>query len=99
MYLVEDSSIVRRDIVGIEKETFLYCSNSHVSSLAAYVQDIRTCSRRLKLVIGVDNSTRPVNRSGREGKVMNRRRRTIVAAPKTATVRLSSPMVVCYLAN
>lgn len=43
----------------------------------------------LKLVTGVEISTRPVNRSGRPGKEVNSRRRTAAAAPKSAAFRLS----------
>lgn len=43
----------------------------------------------LKLVTGVDISTRPVNRSGRPGKEVKRRIRTAAAAPNNAAFLLS----------
>jgi hypothetical protein len=43
----------------------------------------------LKLVTGVDISTRAVNRSGRPGKAVKRRRRTAAAAPKMVAFLLS----------
>jgi hypothetical protein len=43
----------------------------------------------LKLVTGVDISTRPVNRSGSPGNEVKRRSRTAAAAPKSATFLLS----------
>jgi hypothetical protein len=43
----------------------------------------------LKLVTGVDISTRPVSKSGRLGKKVIKSRRTAAAAPKRAAFRLS----------
>lgn len=50
-------------------------------------------SRLLKLVTGVDISTRSVNRSGRPGKDVKRRRRTAAAAPNSVAFLLSMLMV------
>jgi len=47
----------------------------------------------LKLVTGVDISTRPVRRSGRLGKVVKSRIRTAAAAPNRAAFRLSRDML------
>lgn len=78
--LVVDAAIVRPDIVVIEKETFLYCSRIEVSML------FRRCKKEcelgglhlLKLVTGVEISTRSVNKSGKPGDKEKRasRRRT-----------------------
>ena len=45
--------------------------------------------RLLKLVTGVDISTRPVRRSGNEGKAAKRTNRNSAAAPKRAVFRRS----------
>ena len=45
-------------------------------------------SRLLKLVTGVDISTRPVRVAGRAGKAENSSKRTAAAAANTATVLL-----------
>lgn len=46
----------------------------------------------LKLVTGVETSTRAVNRSGRPGKEVKSRSRTAAAAPKMAAFLLSMLM-------
>ena len=46
-------------------------------------------TRRLKLVTGVDISTRPVRRSGREGNAKNRSSLRAVAEPKRSAFRRS----------
>jgi hypothetical protein len=48
----------------------------------------------LKEVIGVDISTRAVNRSGRVGNEVKRRSRTAAAAPNSAAFRLSMSIAV-----
>lgn len=47
----------------------------------------------LKLVTGVEISTRAVNKSGRPGKPVKRRRRTAAAAPNRAAFLLSMLIV------
>lgn len=67
-----DAAVVGRDIVVVQKETFLYCKGS-VSKTKTQGADRL---RRLKLVTGVEISTRPVSRSGSPGrsvKMANRR--------------------------
>jgi hypothetical protein len=85
---VVDSAVVRRDIMGIKEETFLYCCRASAEILFT----LWPYTRRLKLVTGVDISTRPVKRSGRPGKE-NSRRRTAAAAPNRAALRLSTFMI------
>jgi len=48
--------------------------------------------RRLKLLTGVETSTRPVSKSGNDGKRQTRSRRSTKAAPNTATLRRSTAM-------
>jgi len=50
----------------------------------------------LKLVTGVDISTRPVRRSGRLGKVVNSNIRTAAAAPNSAAFRLSNAILIHF---
>jgi hypothetical protein len=50
----------------------------------------------LKLVTGVEISTRPVSRSGSPGKEVKMRRRTAAAAPKRAAFRLSRLILANY---
>lgn len=50
--------------------------------------------RRLKLDTGVDNSTRPARRDGKEGKAVNRSKRTAAAAVNRRELCWSRPMVV-----
>ena len=50
---------------------------------------IKVIIHLLKLVTGVEISTRAVNRSGRPGKEVKRRSRTAAAAPKMAAFLLS----------
>ena len=58
----------------------------------------RIYTHRLKLVTGVDISTRPVSRSGRLGKE-KRRRRMRVAETKTMAFRRSSGMIIVLKAQ
>jgi hypothetical protein len=53
--------------------------------------------RRLKLVTGVDISTRPVRRFGKDGNVVNRSSLTAAAAPKRSTFCWSLAMISGYL--
>lgn len=62
-YLVKDAAIIGGDIVGVEKQAFLHWR----WSINGFVVDWREVLHRLKLVTGVDISTRPVRRIGREG--------------------------------
>lgn len=49
--------------------------------------------RLLKLVTGVEISTLPVNRSGNDGKAVNRSKRTAIAEAKSAAFRRSMAML------
>jgi hypothetical protein len=55
---------------------------------------IKWSSHLLKLVTGVDISTRAVNKSGRPGKPVNRRSRTAAAAPNRVAFLLSMLIVI-----
>jgi len=82
---VVDAAIVWRDVVGVEKDAFLYYSIVSVYSSRALV-----CVHRLKLVTGVDTSTRPPRRSGKAGKTVESSSRTAAAAPNRSN---SSDMI------
>jgi hypothetical protein len=83
---VEDSSVVRRDIVRIEKETFLYCEfESQLCLIHTLVRSIHL----LKLVTGVDISTLPVRTGGKDGNAVNSSRRIAAADPKSRAFCLS----------
>jgi hypothetical protein len=72
------AAVVRGDIVGVKKDTFLYysfVSNQFPNDLYC------SCIHLLKLVTGVDTSTRPERRSGRAGKTVGSMSRTAAAAP------------------
>jgi hypothetical protein len=84
---VVNSTVVRRDIMRVEEEPFLHCLC--VNRLLESQQYIL---HRLKLVTGVEISTRPVNTSGRPGKQSIKIRRTAAAAQYSATFRLSTVM-------
>jgi hypothetical protein len=53
--------------------------------MVLHVYQSGQCARLLKLVTGVDTSTRPVRRSGRAGKTVDSDRRTAAAAPKSSS--------------
>jgi hypothetical protein len=53
--------------------------------MAPQVYAYGQCAHLLKLVTGVDTSTRPVSRSGRAGKTVDSDRRTAAAAPKSSS--------------
>lgn len=80
-----NSTIVRGDIVCIEEDSFLYC--------CACQQRLKNFhngyTHLLKLVTGVDISTRPVNKFGRPGNEVKRMSRKAAAAPKSAAFRRS----------
>lgn len=89
---MEDTSIVRGDVMCIEKEAFLYWSSvSNGVSSARLVG-----SHRLKLVTGVDISTRPVSRCGSEGNAKNSSslRAAAVAYSRAFSFRRSITMIV-----
>ena len=79
-----DTAVVGGDIMIIEEEPFLYCK-----TLALLVVLALQIIRLLKLVIGVDISTRPVNKPGSPGNEVNRSRRAAAAAPNSAALLLS----------
>lgn len=79
-YLVEYTAIIRRDVMSVEEKTFLHC----LSKSQHCPQDPRLSTLHLlKLVTGVEISTRPVRRSGNEGNAVNKSNRRAAAAPKT----------------
>jgi hypothetical protein len=80
-----DTAIVRRHIVVVKEQALLYCSWLDLDN----VHRMELILRRLKLVTGVDISTRAVNRSGSPGKDVKRRNRTAAAAPNRAAFLLS----------
>jgi hypothetical protein len=79
------AAIIRRDIVGVEKDAFLYYPSMSID-FDVFWKYIHL----LKLVTGVDTSTRPDSRSGRVGKTVDSSNRTAAAAPKRSS---SSDMV------
>ena len=72
---MEDTPIVRGDVVCVEEEAFLYWRS--VSTEIPSAQEIY--SHLLKLVTGVDISARPVSRGGSDGKAKNRSSRRAAA--------------------
>lgn len=79
------AAVVRRDIVGVEKDALLYFETlDH-----GFVSIVQSCIHLLKLVTGVDTSTRPESRSGRVGKTAGSARRTAAAAPKRSSFWLT----------
>lgn len=92
-YLMVDTTIVWGNIMCVEKYAFLdYChiSNAVDPGIFAGVG----YSRRLKLVTGVEISTRPARKSGKEGKLKNRVKRIRHAALKSSSFRRSSAIAV-----
>jgi len=72
--------------MGVKKQPLLYC----MELLAFNPENLQFRGPHLlKLVTGVEISTRPVSRSGSPGKDVKRRRRTAAAALKRAAFRLS----------
>ena len=91
--LVEDAAIVWGDIVGVEEEAFLHWALSVILSVMTSVQWIGTrFLHRLKLVTGVDISTRPVRRTGREGNVKKSMSLRAAAEVKRTPFRRSMTM-------
>jgi hypothetical protein len=84
---VKDTSIVRWYIVCVEVKAFLYYYSCQ-QSVQGYSGSLL---HLLKLVTGVDISTRPVRIFGRDGNAVKRSSRTAAAAPKSSKVSL--PMV------
>ena len=63
-YLVKDTAIVGGDVVGVEEEAFSYYSP--LSAIFKSCNGLQSwCVHLLKLVMGVEISTRPVSSSGR----------------------------------
>jgi len=81
--LVVNSSIVGGNIMVVQKESLLYYL---VSALTLKPKPAN--SHLLKLVTGVETSTRPVNKSGRPGDV-KRSSRTAAAAANNVAFLLS----------
>jgi hypothetical protein len=93
-YLVKDTTIVGRNISSIEIQSLLYytiegqsiCSYNSITLLPGYLH-------RLKLLTGVDTSTRPVSRSGNDGNRHIKSSRRTKATPNTPIMRLSTAML------
>jgi hypothetical protein len=85
--LVVEPAIVGGDIVGVEKEALLYCRKVRILLYCiSLVSNGNGCDiHLLKLVTGVDTSTRPARRLGRPGKTVNSRSRSAAAAPYSRT--------------
>lgn len=80
--LVVDAAVVRRDIVVVEKEAFLYCAGRDRLAQPPHTTEApekRRHIQRLKLVTGVEISTRPVRSSGSPGKSVNSASRRMAA--------------------
>jgi hypothetical protein len=82
---VVNAPIVRRDIAVVKKEALLH----YYKSASGTLQEGMLNLHLLKLVTGVEISTREVIRSGRPGKPVKRRSRTAAAAPNSAAFLLS----------
>lgn len=80
-----DAAIIGPDIMVIKEQSFLYC-NANTAVSAPNDKKRKECSNaclhRLKLVTGVEISTRLVKRSGRLGKTTKRTSRRIAAPAK-----------------
>ena len=74
------AAVVGRDIMGVEEDALLHY---HVSVIV-YTLHVGYI-HLLKLVTGVDTSTRPARRSGSAGKTVKRSKRTAAAAPKSSS--------------
>ena len=79
-----DAPVVWRYIVIVKKESFL-----HYNVVSYWKVRISCFLHLLKLVTGVDISTRPVNKSGSPGNEVKSSIRTAAAAPNTAAFLLS----------
>lgn len=92
-YLMEHAAIVRGNIAGVHKQAFLHLSHkSAPQSQQGQCHPASQYSHRLKLLTGVDTSTRPVNKSGSEGNRTQSSNRKTKAAPKTAAFLRSTDM-------
>lgn len=83
--------------MGIEEDAFSYYSAPNISRVRCPSSSNRISnlySRRLKLVTGVEISTRPVRRSGSEGKPRKRRSRKAEAVPYRRAFRRSITILV-----
>ena len=92
---MEDAAVVWGDIVGVEEDSLLNW-DPHLCQFSKVSFDCNRVSlyaRLLKLVTGVEISTLPVNRSGSDGKAVNRSRRTAIAEPKSTAFRRSMAML------
>ena len=87
---MEDTAVIRRNIVGVKEDAFLYWM---MSVMCGVPRNGRRCLRRLKLVTGVDISTRPVRRSGREGKAKKKMSLSTAAEVKRMAFRRSMTMM------
>lgn len=68
--------------------------NELVQLIGSTLSDLNKNNKRLlKLVTGVEISTRPVKRSGNEGKLVNRSSLSAAAAPKSRAFRRSIAIV------
>ena len=88
-----DSAIVGRDIVIVKEETLLYCTLVSQKLLC----EAKGGLHLLKLVTGVDISTRAVNKSGRPGKEVKRRSRTAAAEANRVAFLRSTFIVLCAI--
>jgi len=79
---VVNATVVGGDIVVVEKEAFLHCEEL-ARPIAGFEGDVQ----RLKLVTGVEISTRPVNRSGNPGSSVKMASRRAAAPTNRAAVR------------
>lgn len=88
-----EAAIVGRDVVRVEEESFLYYKSCQISSIALASPGMESNIRLLKLVTGVDTSTRPARRLGRPGKTVNSSSRSAAAPPKRSAFCLSTAIV------
>ena len=86
---MKDAAVVGGDIVGIEEEAFLHWTMSVARNMQRMGHD---ASHRLKLVTGVEISTRPVRRFGREGKAKKSTSLRAAAEVKRVVFRRSITM-------
>ena len=91
IHLVEYSTIIRRDVVCVKEESLLHFSQA--LSVMTLGRPGTQYAHLLKLVTGDDISTRPVRKSGREGKPAKSTRRIADAAPKRSNFRRSRAIV------
>ena len=86
---MKDTAIIGRDVVGVKKEAFLHWNMSVRAVLSRMGTRVL---HRLKLVTGVEISTRPVRRSGREGKAKKSMSRRAAAEVYRMAFRRSTGM-------